>query len=116
LPCIFQENIEKRKEYRVTVVGDEVFSASVDSQSNEMTQIDWRRKKLKFRANILPKEIENLCIKLLMELGISFGALDLIETTKGDFYFLEINPNGQWAWIEIDTGLKISDSIIKFLK
>lgn len=116
LPCIFQEYIEKRMEYRVTIVGDEVFTASIDSQSDEMTQIDWRKKKLKFQPAIIPNQIKDLCLKMLLELGISFGAFDLIQDKNGDFYFLEINPNGQWAWIEIDTGLKISDSIIKFLK
>lgn len=48
-------------------------------------------------------------------LSISFGAIDLVRDKNGDYIFLEINPNGQWAWVEMETGLKISDEIIKFL-
>ncbi|MNL66725.1 hypothetical protein D3C87_1912350 [compost metagenome] len=48
-------------------------------------------------------------------LGLKFGAIDLIQDEYDNFYFLEINPNGQWVWIESDTGLTISDSIINFL-
>ncbi|HXU28068.1 MAG TPA: hypothetical protein VN698_12630 [Bacteroidia bacterium] len=114
-PSIFQKNIEKEYEIRVTMVGNKVFSAKVNSQENEETKIDWRRKKLTFSSYILPHNIEVLCIDLLKKLDISFGAIDLIKSIDGEYYFLEINPNGQWAWIEIDTKAKISDAIIDYL-
>jgi hypothetical protein len=114
-PCIFQEYINKEYELRITVVGNKVFSAKVNSQSDKETEIDWRRKKLKFEACKLPKKIELNCIKLVKSLDLHFGAIDMIKTKEGKYYFLEINPNGQWAWIELDTKLKISDAIINFL-
>lgn len=115
LPSIFQRYVEKDMEYRVTVVNDDVFAATVDSQSDEQTKIDWRKKKLKFRASEIPENIRQLCVLLTKRLGISFGAIDLIKDQNGDYQFLEINPNGQWAWIEMDTGMPISESIIKYL-
>lgn len=114
-PAIIQNYIEKALELRITVVNDNVFAAKVESQNNEQTKIDWRKEKLKFQNYALPKEIEQKCIELLKRLDISFGAIDMIKTPAGEYVFLEINPNGQWAWIELDTGLKISDAIIKFL-
>ena len=114
-PCIYQENIEKEYEIRVTVVGESVFSAVVFSQTDEETKQDWRKKKLEFQQIEIPKYLEQLCIKLLQKLNIKFGAIDLIKTQKGDYVFLEINPNGQWAWIETQTGQKISDAIINYL-
>ena len=114
-PCIFQEFIEKEIDIRVTVVGNKVFSASVDSQSDIETSVDWRRKKNKFEQYTLPASIEAKCLELTQRLGLSFGAIDLVKSNKGSYYFLEINPNGQWAWIEIDTGLPISEEIINFL-
>jgi glutathione synthase/RimK-type ligase-like ATP-grasp enzyme len=33
-------------------------------------------------------------------LGINFGCFDIIKSTKGEYVFLECNPNGQWLWIE----------------
>lgn len=111
-PAIIQEEIVKRKEFRITVVGDKAFSASVDSQSDPETTTDWRKKKLRFMASPIPNNIETLCIQIVKGLGLAFGAIDLIEDVDGNFIFLEINPNGQWAWIETDTGLPISDALI----
>ena len=114
-PCIFQRNIPKDYEIRVTVVGEKIFAAAVYSQSDEEAKIDWRRKSLVFNEVQLPDEIENLCIQTLKELNLGFGAIDLIKTPEGEYIFLEINPNGQWVWIENQTGQKISDAIIEYL-
>jgi glutathione synthase/RimK-type ligase-like ATP-grasp enzyme len=114
-PSIFQKRIEKEYELRITVIGNEVFAAKVDSQSDPETIIDWRKKKLKFAAYKLPPEIADQCRCLTSKLDLSFGAIDMIKSTDGSYYFLEINPNGQWAWVEIDTGMDISGSIINFL-
>lgn len=114
-PCIYQKNISKEYELRVTVVGDSVFSAAVFSQADEETKNDWRKKKLRFQQVELPNEIHQKCITLLQELDLQFGAIDLIKTPNGEYVFLEINPNGQWAWIETQTGQKISDAIINHL-
>lgn len=114
-PCIFQQNISKDYEVRATVVGEEVFAAAVFSQTDNETKTDWRKKKLQFIKTTLPCEIELLCVQLLKELYLEFGAIDLIKTPEGKYVFLEINPNGQWAWIENQTGQKISEAIINFL-
>ncbi|SNR45466.1 RimK-like ATP-grasp domain-containing protein [Maribacter sedimenticola] len=113
-PMIFQNEIEKEYELRVTVVGKEIFAAKVDSQSDSDSKLDWRRKRLKFEPYNLPIDIQELALRLVSELGLGFGAIDLIKTKDG-YVFLEINPNGQWVWIESDTGLKISDAIIQYL-
>lgn len=115
-PCIFQENIKKAYEIRVTVIGEKVFASSIYSQSNANTKVDWRKEKLNFNIEELPKHVINKCLQLLKELNIKFGAIDIIKTPNGDYIFLEINPNGQWAWIEMQTGQKMSDEIIKFLQ
>jgi len=114
-PCIFQKNILKKYEIRATIVGEKVFAAKVYSQEDEITKLDWRKKRLNFIEDKLPSEIENLCIQLLKELDLGFGAIDLIKSADGQYYFLEINPNGQWVWIENQTGLKISEAIIEYL-
>ncbi|WP_109435647.1 MvdC/MvdD family ATP grasp protein [Aquimarina sp. AU119] len=114
-PCIFQEYIEKEYEIRVTVVDKKVFSAKVDSQINEETKVDWRKKKIPFEKYLLPPAIVKKCITITESLNLSFGAIDLIKTIDGEYVFLEINPNGQWAWLEMEADLKISDEIINYL-
>jgi glutathione synthase/RimK-type ligase-like ATP-grasp enzyme len=114
-PAIFQEYIDKEYEVRVTIVDRRVFSAKVESQLDPESAIDWRRKKRRFEPFNLSGEIEEKCFQLMNELGIGFGAFDFIKSKSGEFWFLEVNPNGQWVWIERDTDLKISEAIINFL-
>lgn len=56
-----------------------------------------------------------MCLALTRKLNLQFGAIDFVETPTGEFIFLEINPNGQWAWIEEQTGMPISETIAKQL-
>jgi glutathione synthase/RimK-type ligase-like ATP-grasp enzyme len=114
-PAIFQELLDKEYEIRTTIVGKEIFSAIIDSQANEESKIDWRRSTLKFEKYELPPNINEMCFELINKLGISFGALDFVKTKSEKYVFLEINPNGQWVWIEKDTGHSISKAIINFL-
>jgi glutathione synthase/RimK-type ligase-like ATP-grasp enzyme len=114
-PCIYQEKIEKNIELRITVVGEKVFSSGVNSQLFENTRTDWRKGKQNFFIEEIPKNLEEKCKLIVKKLGLKFGAIDIIKDTNGNYIFLEINPNGQWAWIENETGLKISDSIINEL-
>ena len=81
----------------------------------EETKIDWRKKKIPFQPYLLPNEISEKCLALTQKLNLSFGAIDIIRNKNGEYIFLEINPNGQWAWLETEAGLKISDEIINFL-
>ncbi|MEM6737055.1 MAG: MvdC/MvdD family ATP grasp protein [Bacteroidota bacterium] len=114
-PSIYQENIEKDYEIRVTTVGGKLFAGQVNSQENEDTKIDWRKSKIPFTSCTLPKEISEKCLLLTKKLKLNFGAIDMIRKPSGDYVFLEINPNGQWVWIETEIGLKISDEIINLL-
>ena len=68
---------------------------------------------MNFKPFELPKKIIVKCIELVKELGLGFGAIDLVVTPENEYYFLEVNPNGQWAWVEFDTGLPISEALIK---
>lgn len=117
-PCLFQRYILKKVELRITIVENKVFTAALYTQDSDGAEIDWRRidtDKIKHEIYKLPQELELLCIKLVKRLGLKFGAIDMILTPKGDYVFLEINPNGQWLWIEHMTGLKISGALVKAL-
>lgn len=114
-PCIYQEKIEKNIELRVTVVGEKIFIAGINSQVSEITKTDWRKGKQDFYVEELPIELKEKCILLVKSLNLKFGAIDLIKDKSGEYIFLEINPNGQWAWIENETGMQISEAIINEL-
>lgn len=118
-PLILQQEIKKRYDVRVTVVGDQVFAATIDSQCNPDTEVDWRMTStpdLQHSAYSLPPEVSKACVALTRSLGLRFGALDFVLDPKGQLWFLEINPNGQWAWIETRTGHPIAAAIVAELE
>lgn len=117
-PCLLQEYIEKTYEVRVTVVHDEVFSVAIHSQESVTSQIDWRKanmKHIRHSKHKLPRGISDKCVSLTSQLGLQFGAIDLIYTPHGDYVFLEINPNGQFGWLEETIGPCISEKIAAIL-
>lgn len=121
-PSIFQQAIDPAFDIRVTVVGDEVFAARVElrgAKRHKATR-DWRlgyfEGDLQFMPFQLPKKIAHRCVALTKELGLSFGAIDLIQDKNGKIWFLEINPNGQWAFIEEATGQPIGRAVARLLR
>lgn len=119
-PAIFQEAVAKRIELRVTVVGRKVMAAAIHSQQTSRRAGDWRHyPELDIARHYsvwqLPADIEQRCLDVTAALGLCYGAIDLILTPEGEYVFLEINPHGQWEFIETATGLPISDAIADLL-
>ena len=59
--------------------------------------------------------LEKKCLELNSKLKLNFSAIDFILDVEKRLIFLEINPNGQWAWIEKRLGHNISNAITDFL-
>jgi glutathione synthase/RimK-type ligase-like ATP-grasp enzyme len=117
VPGVFQSRIPKEYEVRATIVGDEIFSIRVDSQALEDTKLDWRRnqRSLSYAPHELPEAIRALLRIMHDRLGLVYGAYDLIVTPSGQYVFLEVNPLGQWLWLEHATRLPISQALASFL-
>lgn len=117
-PVMFQSYIPKRVELRITAVGKQLFSCAIHSQDSERTKDDWRRydfNKVLHESYQLPPDIQRRLLDLLDELDITFGAIDMILTPEGEHVFLEVNPSGQWGWIERLTGMPITRAIAETL-
>lgn len=116
-PVFIEENVHKLVDLRCTVVGDEVFTAEIHSQCENESRIDWRKGKniLEHKKHILPSNIEKMCIDLTKKLNLKYSAIDMILDKDGNYIFLEINPNGQWAWIENRLKFPISKRIVDLL-
>lgn len=116
-PLFMQTNINKKFDLRCTVVDDMVFAAEIHSQTNDDTKIDWRKgeQRLEHKVHNLPNDIKSKCIKLTKKLNLNYSAIDLIVDENNNYIFLEINPNGQWAWIEKRLNLPISQKIVDTL-
>jgi MvdD pre-ATP grasp domain len=117
-PVILQAYVPKRLELRITVVGREAFAAEIHSQETHHTRHDWRRYDFGQTPHFvhdLPPEVRERCVRLVERLGLCYGAIDMILTPDGRYVFVEINANGQYLWIEQETGLPISAAICDLL-
>lgn len=117
-PTYLQSKIYKKADIRVTVVGNKTFPAAIMSQEFNETKTDWRKggnSNLKHELINLPTEIEAKCLAITKKFDLKFGAIDLILDENNEYIFLEINPNGQWAWIEKKLGYNISKEIVNLL-
>ena len=100
VPLLAQRALEEKSDLRVTVVGDDVFAVRILSQGVGITG-DWRvvpKANLEYQDIVLDNEIAARCHLLVRRLGLSFAAIDLIETPHGTF-FIEVNPTGEWGWL-----------------
>lgn len=117
-PSIYQELIEKRHDIRVTCVGRHLFSAAIHSQTDPAARIDWRRTEnpnLPHSSIELPSGLADRILRLMARLELEFGCLDFVLTPEGDYVFLEVNPSGQWLWLDDQLDLGISRSIAHWL-
>ena len=117
-PMVFQELIPKACELRVAYVAGETFAGALDASGTSRGQTDWRRvapEDCRWQRTQLPTEVAGGLQALMSELGLVFGAVDLICTPAGEYVFLEVNPGGEWGMLERDLGLPISEAIAKAL-
>ena len=110
---LFQEMVPKQYDLRVTAAGSRLFGARIDSPL-----LDWRSDydQVEYR----PVEIDKILtgrIQLYLDyLGLASGCFDFVVSDDDGPVFLECNPNGQWAWLEAETGLPITDGFADLLE
>lgn len=114
-PLILQQRIPG-VDVRVTAVGDELFAAEIDARRSPSPD-DYRgfEDRCRFSRCRLPPRVEAGLRALLADLGLAFGAIDLRRAADGAWHFLEINPAGQWLWVERRTGLPITAALAALL-
>ncbi len=112
-PGIYQSYIPKARELRITIVGENVFSAAV--YTAKAAKDDWRRHqfsdKVRFERTKIPEDIAIKCVKFLKSYDLLYGAFDFIQDNEGRTIFLECNSNGQFRWLEDMLDLPISSAI-----
>ncbi len=109
-PTLLQEVILHKTDVRVTIVEDRVFAAEVLVAGKGVSD-DWRlhRGHTCFVRHDLPNEVSRLCVELVAALGLRCGAIDLALSGEA-YYFLEVNPTGEWAWLVDAAGLPIDEA------
>ncbi|KAF0139959.1 MAG: RimK domain-containing protein ATP-grasp [Stygiobacter sp.] len=116
-PFIAQNRIDKIADIRVNVFGDTIFAFILQAK-DEGKVLDWRKldpNDIKYQLVEPPSEIANKIKKMVQKLSLNFCVFDFALSQTGEWVFLEINPNGQWAWLEQLTSIEMSDILIDLL-
>jgi hypothetical protein len=107
-----QEEIARSADVRATFIGPQCFVADI---TGDASLVDWRDPDLavSYSASSLGGEVEGQCRTMLDRLGLVYGAFDFLRTPEGELVFLEINPTGEWAWLEDRLGFPMRDAFIQ---
>lgn len=114
-PIFIQEFLNPKIDCRVTYVQGKLFPVKI-LQNGKGMYGDWRIRKeeLEYIPFQLPTYVENAIHKLMKKLELNFGGIDL-AIVSGEYYFIEVNPTGEWGWLEVKTGTNISKTIKRAL-
>jgi glutathione synthase/RimK-type ligase-like ATP-grasp enzyme len=117
MPTLYQRFIEKRSELRITCVGSDVFACEIHNRDNDETNDDYRFDTPNLRHEAVERpDLEARMSAYMNKLGLNFAAFDfVVPTDGGEPVFLEANANGQWLWVQKETGQNIGHSIARLL-
>ena len=114
---LFQKFLPKEYEVRLTAVGGRLFAAEIHANS-EMGRVDWRSDYTShtYRVCEPPADVAAGVQRMLAYLGLPYGAFDFAVDADGNWWFLEVNPSGQYGFVEVATGLPITTAIADYLE
>jgi glutathione synthase/RimK-type ligase-like ATP-grasp enzyme len=110
-PVIFQNYVEAVADLRVTVIGKRVFAASTETAKTEYATDVRMNPDIKWQPYTLPDSVQKGLLKLMDIMGLEYGAADFRVTPDGRHIFLEINPAGQFLFIQNATGMPIAEAM-----
>ena len=116
-PTLFQEYIDKKCDIRITVVDSSLSAVELRAEDRAGSQrCDIRRNNMEdvtYRRTRLPEEVACKVKELMEHYHLRFSAVDMVVGRDGHWYFLEINPNGQWAWLDLSGGMDIAECFVE---
>ena len=118
-PTLVQKNIEKKYELRIFFLNNKFYPMTIFSQNNEETKIDWRSGTQNLpNRNVpykLPLEIEKKLIAFMNSIDLNSGSIDMMVTPNKEYYFLEVNPIGQFSQLSYMCNYFLEEEIALFL-
>ncbi|GAB4026873.1 ATP-grasp domain-containing protein [Spirosoma koreense] len=108
--CLAGNNI------RVHVVGNELFAAWIESGSVDYRYASTEGNRTTMRPFDLPESVRNACFRLSEWLNLPLCGIDLFHTHDDDYFCFEVNPSPGYTYFQNETGLPISDAIVRYLE
>jgi ATP-GRASP peptide maturase of grasp-with-spasm system len=114
-PSLVQEFIDKLIDVRVFYLKGKIWSAAIFSQNDEKTKIDFRNynyeKPNRIESIELPEVLKKSIVKFMTDLNLDSGSLDFVLSKQQEYFFLEVNPVGQFGAISFACGFNIEKEI-----
>lgn len=118
-PTLIQREIRKLFEIRIFFIYDKIFANCIFSQNDKQTELDFRNyNRIKPNRNVpfsLPLNLKNKVLMLKQSLKMETGSIDVIYSTDKIYYFLELNPIGQFAQVSFPSNYYIEKHISEIL-
>jgi ATP-grasp ribosomal peptide maturase len=113
---LFQRWVPKAREARMIVIGEHVTAAAITART-AATHIDYRvdYSALSYELVAPPVDVVSAVRLLMTEFGLIYGALDFVITPSGEWVLLEINPTGQYGFVENATGIPLTAQLADLL-
>ena len=108
-PALFRQRIVGDN-LRVHVIGESAFACLIRSRS-----VDYRYGPASLEPAHLPDEITARCVRLARQLGLVFAGIDLVVTSTGEYYCLEVNPNPAFSYFELSNDNEIARAVAQAL-
>jgi glutathione synthase/RimK-type ligase-like ATP-grasp enzyme len=109
-PLIVQEQLPAGSDIRVNIFGTDVYAAA-----KPVTTVDGRLEGQPWHEHSLPDPLSHKLVDLLGALGLDYGCVDLRLLPDGRYFFLEVNPSGQFLMVERDTKQPLIRSLCRLL-
>jgi glutathione synthase/RimK-type ligase-like ATP-grasp enzyme len=110
-PAIYQEYIPGTRHIRLNCFGDRSYAACIES-----TTIDWRPNlDVCMSPWPVPDKVHAKVRNVLDQLGLAMGIIDIKEDPEGQLVWFEVNPQGQFLFLEPLTGLELTNHFADFL-
>ncbi|MBO9729714.1 MAG: grasp-with-spasm system ATP-grasp peptide maturase [Chitinophaga sp.] len=119
-PSMVQEKIEKKYEVRAFYLDGNFYSMAIFSQNNKKTKDDFRnydeQRPNRTVPYQLPADVEDKLRKVMQELHFGTGSIDLMVDRHGSYYFLEVNPAGQFGMVSFPCNYHLEKKMAQLLR
>jgi hypothetical protein len=100
-PGIYQERVVKEFDIRMVLMGHRVYSFALHNRNKAL---DWRQDaglgNVQVEIIPTPHEVEKGILEFAQKAKICFGSVDFAVDEHGQWWFLEINEQGQFLWLD----------------
>ncbi|MBJ9897858.1 ATP-grasp domain-containing protein [Burkholderia cenocepacia] len=110
-PAIYQEYISGEIHLRVNCFGDSVYASSITT-----SELDWRQNlNVPIQTFALDKQVRDSVLHVLEHFNLSMGVVDLKVAENGEVVWFEVNPQGQFLFLEGLTREPLLQAFVDFL-